>query len=193
VPPRRLSVDDEISSVSPPSPLGVLVTNPPSLSFDPIEEATRQWRAHGWDDAADGMAAVTSLMRAQAIMLARAEDILRPLALTFARYELLTLLSFTRRGSLPMAKVGSLLQVHATSVTNAVTRLENAGLVRRDPHPDDARAVLVSITKKGRTLQARATTALNDGLFTQPGLSPNRLKTLVSILREFRHDTGDFE
>ena len=44
------------------------------LTFDPIEEAARQWRAHGWDDAADGMAAVTSLMRAQAIVLARATE-----------------------------------------------------------------------------------------------------------------------
>jgi hypothetical protein len=79
------------------------VTTAP-LEFDPIEEAARQWRAHGWADAADGMAAVTSVMRAQAIMLARAEAVLRPLGLSFARYELLTLLSFTRRGTLPMAR-----------------------------------------------------------------------------------------
>ena len=119
------------------------------LTFDPIEEAARQWRAHGWDDAADGMAAVTSVMRAQAIMLARAEAVLRPLGLSFARYELLTLLSFTRRGTLPMARAGALLQVHPTSITNAVHRLEKAGLVRREPHPGDGRAVLIQITEPG--------------------------------------------
>ena len=162
------------------------------LTFDPIEEAARQWRAHGWDDAADGMAAVTSLMRAQAIMLARAEDVLRPLGLSFARYELLTLLSFTRRGALPMARAGALLQVHPTSVTNAVGRLEQAGLVRREPHPDDGRAVLVHITGPGRELAGEATKHLNSALFTQPGLSPARLRTLVSVIKDLRRDAGDF-
>ena len=71
------------------------MTTPP-LPFDPIEEATRLWRAHGWEHAAEGMAAVTSLMRAQAIVQAWVDDVLRPLELTFARYELLMLLSFTR-------------------------------------------------------------------------------------------------
>ncbi|HEY1919243.1 MAG TPA: MarR family transcriptional regulator [Streptosporangiaceae bacterium] len=163
-----------------------------SLTFDPIDEAARQWRAHGWEDAADGMAAVTSLMRAQAIMLARAEEVLRPLGLSFARYELLTLLSFTRHGALPMARAGALLQVHPTSVTNAVQRLVSAGLVRREPHPDDGRAALVHITEQGRELAAEATKNLNAALFTRPGLSPSKLEMLVSVLRDLRRDAGDF-
>jgi DNA-binding MarR family transcriptional regulator len=162
------------------------------LPFDPIEEAARQWREHGWDDAADGMAAVTSVMRAQAIMLARTEGVLRPLGLSFARYELLTLLSFTRRGAMSMARAGTLLQVHPTSITNAVSRLEKAGLVRREPHPSDGRAVLIHITDSGRELTAEATKHINAAVFTQPGLSPELLKTLFSVIREFRREAGDF-
>ncbi len=162
------------------------------LTFDPIEEAARQWRAHGWDDAADGMAAVTSLMRAQAIVLGRAEAILRPLGLSFARYELLTLLSFTRRGTLPMARAGALLQVHPTSVTNAVQRLEKAGLVRREPHPDDGRSALIHITSEGRELAAEATKHMNADLFTQAGLGESGLKTLFSVIRDLRREAGDF-
>ena len=90
-----------------------------TLDSDPIEEARRQWVAHGWADAADGMAAVTSIVRAQQIVLQRIDTVLRPLDLTFARYEILTLLSFTKNGSLPMTKMGALLQVHPTSVTSA--------------------------------------------------------------------------
>lgn len=164
----------------------------PSLPFDPIEEATRQWREHGWEESADGMAAVTSLMRAQAIVLARVDSKLRPLGLTFARYELLMLLSFTRHGSLSMARASALLQVHPASVTNAATRLEKASLVRRRPHPEDGRAVLVQITSRGRTLAAKATTQLNAVVFSQPGLSPDRLKALVSAIRDLRRDAGDF-
>jgi DNA-binding MarR family transcriptional regulator len=117
-----------------------------TLDSDPIEEARRQWVSHGWAEAADGMAAVTSIVRAQQIVLQRIDTVLRPLDLTFARYEILTLLSFTKHGSLPMTRMGALLQVHPTSVTSAVDRLEGQGFVERLPHPTDRRAVLASIT-----------------------------------------------
>jgi DNA-binding MarR family transcriptional regulator len=174
-----------------PQPQEDIVSVPP-LPLDPIEEATRQWREHGWPEAADGMAAVTSLMRAQAIVLARVDAELRPLGLTFARYELLMLLSFTRRGSLSMTTAGALLQVHPASVTNAATRLESAGLVQRRSHPDDGRAVLVDITKDGRALADKATTRLNSAVFSKPGLSGKRVRTLVEVIRELRRDAGDF-
>src|SRR3954465_9620395 len=45
------------------------------LPFHPTPEARGQWEAHGWPDAAPGMAAVTSLMRAQQIVLARVEEV----------------------------------------------------------------------------------------------------------------------
>src|SRR4051812_23002620 len=111
-------------------------TTAPGLGFDPIEQARQQWVEAGWDAAADGMAAVTSVMRAHQIVLARVESTLKPLGVTFARYEVLMLLWFSRRGSLPMKVIGSRLQVHPTSVTNAVDRLEDAGLVTRSTHPE---------------------------------------------------------
>jgi DNA-binding MarR family transcriptional regulator len=169
-----------------------LVSVPP-LPFDPIEEATRLWREHGWAEAAGGMAAVTSLMRAQAIVQAQVDDVLRPLRLSFARYELLMLLSFTRKGSLPMAKASARLQVHPASVTNAATRLEDAGLVFRRPHPDDRRAVLVEITNAGRAAAAEATELLNDQVFSRPEMTSSSMRTLVDILRQVRREAGDFE
>ena len=105
------------------------MAEPRRLSFDPIAEAERQWGLHGWTDQAPGMALVTSIMRLQQIFLSRADAVLRPLGLTFARYEVLMLLSFSRRGTLPLGKIGERLQVNAASVTNAVDRLEGDGLV----------------------------------------------------------------
>jgi DNA-binding MarR family transcriptional regulator len=163
----------------------------PSLPFDPVAEATRHWREHGWTDAAVGMEAVTSLMRAQAIVQARVDEVLRPLQLTFARYELLMLLSFTRTGALPMAKAGARLQVHPASVTNAASRLEAADLVRRRPHPEDGRGVLVEITAAGRALAADATARINE-VFTAPELSNDRMRDLIDILRDLRRSAGDF-
>jgi DNA-binding MarR family transcriptional regulator len=176
----------------PPGPRMDAVSLPPRLPFDPVAEATRQWRAHGWDDAADGMAAVTSIMRAQAILLGRVEGVLKPLGLSFARYELLTLLSFTRQGALPMARAGALLQVHPASVTNAASRLEAAGLVRRRPHPEDGRAVLVEITEAGRQLTEQATERLNAEVFSRPGLPAEEVRSLVDLIGHLRRDAGDF-
>lgn len=163
-----------------------------TLDSDPIEEARRQWVAHGWADAADGMAAVTSIVRAQQIVLQRIDTVLRPLDLTFARYEILTLLSFTKQGSLPMTKMGALLQVHPTSVTSAVDRLEGQGFVERLPHPTDRRAVLASITEAGRARALAATAALNGQVFEQLGITEHQVNQLRTVLRALRANAGDF-
>lgn len=163
------------------------------LRLDPIAEARRQWQAHGWSEAAPGMAAITSVVRAHQIYMARVETRLRPLGLSFARYELLMLLSFSRRGSLPLNKLGSRLQVHPTSVTNAVDRLEQQGLLRRVAHPTDGRTTLASITAGGRRTAARATEILNAEVFALPGLEGPEIEQLVAILTRLRAGAGDFE
>jgi DNA-binding MarR family transcriptional regulator len=162
------------------------------LPFDPVAEARRRWVAHGWERAAPGMAAVTSLMRAQQIVLSRVEEVLRPFDLTFARYEVLMLLMFSRAGALPLSRLGDRLQVHPTSVTNAVDRLERQGLVRRCPHPRDRRATLAELTGAGRDLAERATSELNDRVFADPGLSADGIDRLVGVLTELRQAAGDF-
>ncbi|WP_211262596.1 MarR family winged helix-turn-helix transcriptional regulator [Nitriliruptor alkaliphilus] len=162
------------------------------MPFDPVAEAHRQWVAHGWRDAADGMAAVTSIVRAQQILLARIDEQLRDLDLTFARYELLMLLHFSREGRLPLNVVGSRLQVHPTSVTSAVDRLERQGFVRRSPHPTDRRTKLAELTDAGRERALQATERLNASVFSAPGLSGAEVDQLVAVLRELRHGAGDF-
>jgi DNA-binding MarR family transcriptional regulator len=162
------------------------------LPFDPIAEATRQWEAHGWADAAPGMAAVTSVMRVQQLLTARVEEVLRPHDLTFARYELLQLLSFTRTGSMPLSRIGARLQVHPTSVTNAVDRCEAQGLVRRVPHPSDRRTTLAEITPAGRELALKATEALNREVFTDLGLPRADVDAVVEVFARFRSSRGDF-
>ncbi len=154
--------------------------------FDPIEESRRQWVAHGWTDATDGMNTVISVMRIHQLFLAKVDAALKPFALTFSRYEVLTLLSFTRSGMLPMSKISARLQVHATSTTNSVDRLEKAGLVRRRSHPDDRRTTLVELTDAGRELSARATTALNDEVFTSPALAGADLRQILPHLESLR-------
>ncbi len=137
------------------------------------------------------MAAVTSLMRVQQLVLARVDGALRPLGLTFARYEVLMLLSFSRRGSLSIGGMGGRLQVHPTSVTNAVDRLEAAGLVQRRPHPQDRRRTLVALTEGGRGAAEKATEVLNREVFGALGLSAERTAELVGVLTDYRRAAGD--
>ena len=139
------------------------------------------------------MATVTSIMRLQQVFLARADAELRPLALTFARYEVLMLLCFSSRGSLPLGKIGERLQVNPASVTNAVDRLEAKGLVTRKPNPDDGRGTLAAITSAGRQLADRATVAMNDRVFSDLGLDDAALAALFEALARLRQAAGDFD
>ncbi|MCI4013051.1 MarR family transcriptional regulator [Brevibacterium sp. ZH18] len=159
--------------------------------LDPIEESRKQWLAHGWNSAAEGMTTVISVMRVHQLFLAKVDAALKPFSLTFSRYEVLTLLSFTKSGTLPMSKISARLQVHATSTTNSVDRLEKAGLVQRRSHPDDRRTTLVELTDAGRDLSARATTALNEEVFTSPALAGTDLSNLLPHLESLRSELED--
>ena len=131
-------------------------------------------------------------MRVHQLVLTELDELLRPLGLTFARYEVLVLLSFSRRGSLPLGRIGERLQVHATSVTPLVKRLEAAGLLQRTPHPEDGRAVLASITAKGRAVMQQATDLIVAAQFGLGSLDEGECDQLTSLLRTPRTAAGDF-
>src|SRR3954468_5157339 len=160
------------------------------LPFDPIEEAAKQW-ATQWGEM-PRMRAVTSLMRVHQLLLTELDERLRPLGLTFARYEVLVLLTFSRRGALPLGKIGERLQVHATSVTPLVKRLEAAELIQRTPHPEDGRAVLASITPKGRMVMDRGTDVIVSARFGLGALTEADCDRLTGLLTRPRQAAGDF-
>lgn len=165
---------------------------PVPLPKDPIAEARKNWERRGWVDEAAPMAAVTAIMRVQQLFLGRAQHALKPFKLTFARYEVLALLNFSREGTLPMHRVSSLLQVHPTSVTNAADRLESAGLVERRPHAEDRRALLLVLTEHGREVAEQASAALNQDVFQDTGLTAEDVEDLNRIFTRFRRQAGDF-
>ncbi|HLF40022.1 MAG TPA: MarR family transcriptional regulator [Acidimicrobiia bacterium] len=161
------------------------------LPFDPIDEARRHWEGR-WDRG-DAMAAATAIMRAQQIVLAAVDEALRPFGLTFARYEALVLLQFSRKGLLPLGKMGERLMIHPTSVTNIVDRLEAQGFLRRVPHPTDRRTTLAEITEGGRSVVDDATKAVTAASFAMDGLTERELEQLIRLLRKLRLSAGDFD
>jgi DNA-binding MarR family transcriptional regulator len=169
---------------------------PPSLEFDPIDRAGALWEEHWPDEPADvyaSMRAVTSIMRAHQILIAQLDAMLRRYGITFSRYEALVLLMYSHDGALPLSKVGERLQVHATSVTNVIDRLEAAGLVRREPNPLDGRGTLAVITDAGREVAAKATAEFHAARFAMGALDLAELDGLFTILRRLRSEAHDFE
>lgn len=163
---------------------------PLDLPFDPIERAAAIWERKFGEPRA--MAAVTSIMRAHQILLSQLDSLLRPFGLTFARYEALVLLSFSRTGALPLRMIGERLMVHPTSVTNTIDRLERAELVRRMPNPRDRRGTLAEITQAGREVVGEATKVLMAAEFGLRGYDDDELQAMFGLLRNLRVDAGDF-
>jgi DNA-binding MarR family transcriptional regulator len=161
-----------------------------NLPFDPIERAAETWRVHFGPSSA--MAAVTSIMRAHQILLSQLDSLLKPYDLTFARYEALVLLTFSRTGALPLSKIGERLMVHPTSVTNTVDRLEKAGLVVRLRNPRDGRGVLAEITDRGREIVDAATADLMNADFGMTMYGESELSEMFGLLRTLRVAAGDF-
>jgi DNA-binding MarR family transcriptional regulator len=162
-----------------------------ALPFDPIARAAELWADQV--GPATTMAAVTSIMRVQQVLQSAVDAALRPHGLTFARYEALVLLTFSKRGSLPMRVMGERLQLHPTSVTNIVDRLEADGLVKRLPHPTDRRTTLAEITAAGRERRESATKAVTEIDFGLRGLTERQTEQLTDLLAKVRKAVGDFE
>jgi DNA-binding MarR family transcriptional regulator len=167
------------------------VPKPLSLPFDPIARADELWTRH-WGEV-PSMAAITSIMRAQQILLGQVDAVVKPYGLTFARYEALVLLTFSKDGELPMSKIGERLMVHPTSVTNTVDRLVASGLVAKRPNPNDGRGTLASITAKGREIVEAATRDLVAVDFGLGAYDSEECGEIFALLRPLRIAAGDFE
>ena len=72
-----------------------------------------------------------------------------------AQLSALSVLAFAP-GPLTLRGLADAERVTAPTMSRIVDALEHGDLARRDPHPDDGRAVVVSLTPKGRRLFERA-------------------------------------
>lgn len=158
-------------------------------TFDAIREARRQWLVHGLDEPLT-MAAATSIIHAQQVVTTTIDRALKPLGLTFARYEVLMLLSFSRTGALPVTKVGERLLVHPTGITKLVDKLEAQDLVCREPNPEDRRGTLVRVTPAGRRLGRKASKVIASVRFGAD-LPDEDLEQLVTLLGRLRGSLSD--
>jgi DNA-binding MarR family transcriptional regulator len=76
--------------------------------------------------------------------------------LSHVQYAVLVQLIEEPEGELRMSELAGILNTSKSGLTYQIGQLENAGLVRRRPDPDDVRGVIAVITDEGRKRQAQA-------------------------------------
>ncbi|MRK00297.1 MarR family transcriptional regulator [Aeromicrobium sp. S22] len=162
----------------------------PRLPFDPIERASELWVEHIGESRS--MRLATSIMRVQQLISSELDAALKPFGITFARYEVLQLISFSAAGRLPLSKIGERLMVHPTSVTNAMDRLETQGLVRRVADQTDRRRTFAELTDQGKHVLGQATDAVMAIDFAVVGLDDEQQDQAFELLKAVRSAAGDF-
>lgn len=113
----------------------------------------------------------------------RANDAMRPLGLTGAQADALTVIK--QAGPLSLKELGELLIAEAGHPSRLVDRLVEAGLVARTPAEDDRRRIVLELTPKGRRLEKRVDAARNEVLEMGRLLIGERdLEPLLQLLRD---------
>ena len=161
--------------------------------FDVVEASRRVWLER-WDpEAASGMAVFTAVLRSYQLLNDQVATVMRSHDLTFARYEVLTWLATDPESSLTLSWISKTLRIPPATVTNIIDRLEDDKLVRRVPHPSDARTTLAVITPRGQKAATDATRDLNSIVYEQIGLSERQRSQLVDLLAELRANGNEFD
>lgn len=89
-------------------------------------------------------------------------------------------------GPLTLRELASAMTIDAPAATVAVNDLEARGLVERNPHPDDARAKLVSLTTAGRRALATVRAVTEHAPPRLAALPPRDIDALERILAVVR-------
>jgi DNA-binding MarR family transcriptional regulator len=161
--------------------------------FDVVEASRRVWLERWAPEAASGVAVFTAILRSYQLLVDRVNDVMRSFDLTFARYEILQWLATDPDSARTLSWISKTLRIPPATVTNLIDRLEADGLVRRVPHPSDARTTLAVITARGRKLATTATAALNREVYEQVGLSEQKRARLLDLLGELRANGDEFD
>jgi DNA-binding MarR family transcriptional regulator len=139
------------------------------------------------------MAVFTAILRSYQLLSDEVHRVMRRHDLTFARYEVLTWLATDPESSLTLNWISKTLRIPPATVTNIIDRLEHDKLIRRVPHPSDARTTLAVITARGRKSVRSATDDLNSTVYEQIGLSEAQRYQLTDLLAELRASGNEFD
>jgi MarR family 2-MHQ and catechol resistance regulon transcriptional repressor len=123
------------------------------------------------------------LMKAYASLLEHAHHSIRGLSLCDSDFFVLEVL--LHKGPLPVNTIGQKVHLTSGSISVAVDRLVQRGLVERCGSPEDKRVRLVQLTPEGRDMiEASFTKHAREMEDAAIGLSPNERRQLISLLKK---------
>jgi DNA-binding MarR family transcriptional regulator len=157
---------------------------------DSVEWMRQRWTEH---DAPrpEHFAAMASLLRTTIVMTEELDRVLKDCGVSRTGYLILITLQMSREQTRPLGQLSKALLVHPTTITMAIDQLEQAGLVRRVPHPSDRRTILARLTEQGNEMAERASTALAEIGFGLRGISDATASRVTADLRKVRAALGD--
>ena len=95
----------------------------------------------------------------------------------------LALLSIDTEEGVPSTSLGPRMGMESTSLSRTLKTMENQGLIRREPNPDDGRSVLIKLTKEGlekRTLSKEVVIQFNQSI--QEAVSEKDLESFYKVI-----------
>ncbi|HTH68729.1 MAG TPA: MarR family transcriptional regulator [Rhodanobacter sp.] len=114
--------------------------------------------------------------------------LLKSLDLTYPQY--LVMMVLWEDESLSVSEIGERLFLDSATLTPLLKRLETAGLVTRLRSRDDERHVVISLTARGKALQAKAG-KVQESVFCATQCTPDQLMRLKRELQELRGKLSD--
>ena len=165
---------------------------PPAAAADWIDALGTAWRREYRGVDTGALPPLVRLARLSMLLEAFESEVLRPFELARSDYGVLAML---RRAGPPYelspSRLTGQLDRSSGGMTKILKRLEDAGLVRRLPDPEDGRGSRVSLTKSGLELQDRVFHAFLAA--SQQLLAPLSAPKLRDADRALRALLGVFE
>jgi DNA-binding MarR family transcriptional regulator len=131
---------------------------------------------------------ISAIHRMKSVYLDRE---LAPLGLNGATYLYLVVIDV--HGSQMQEVFSQELSINKSCVTRSISRLEELGYVEREPDPNDRRAMLVSLTAKGRKIVPQVRKALE--AFTEllnQGLNDKQIREAENLLMTMRENLAQY-
>lgn len=152
---------------------------------DVVDQVLADWHAAWPDYAVAPRALLMRIARIDSLLERQTKSIVGQHGLTFYGFKILTVL---RRAApafqLTPTEISRSLYVMSGTLTHQLDQLEDAGLVTRQPDPNDRRGVLVQLTEEGRTRVEAAILANHAAqIEALAPLSPEEQTQLAAMLR----------
>lgn len=105
-------------------------------------------------EAPAGYDFIIRVLATSSALIQESQRFFRPLGITDAQFNVLNILGLQPEG-MSQRQLSELLVVDRSNVTGLLDRLEKAGWVKRQDHPEDRRVYQVNLTRAGRRMWER--------------------------------------